>query len=109
MWDDRAAFADAWNFGPNDDGAQPVEWLVSRLACHWGDGAAWVIEPGDPLHEAAVLRVDAAKARDRLGWRVRLDLDRALAWTAQWYRQVAEGVDAATLCRQQIIEYTQLG
>lgn len=102
------AFADAWNFGPADEDTRPVGWVVSRLAQHWGDGAAWTNDQREHVHEAGVLRVDAAKARDRLGWRPRLPLDRALAWTAEWYRSVASGADAAALCLRQISEYTDL-
>ncbi|WP_243688242.1 hypothetical protein [Geotalea toluenoxydans] len=29
-------FAEGWNFGPRDEDAKPVEWLVQRLCNGWG-------------------------------------------------------------------------
>lgn len=103
---DPAAFAEAWNFGPAEHDARQVQWIVSRLARYWGAEAAWTVQEDERVHEAAVLRVDAAKAHDRLGWRCRLPLDSALAWTADWYRGLANGRDAPGLCREQILNYT---
>ena len=49
------------------------------------------------------MRLDSAKARDRLGWKPVLGLDEALAWSMQWYRAHAEAPRrAAALCREQI-------
>ena len=30
-------YAEGWNFGPNDDDAKPVEWIVQRLCEKWGE------------------------------------------------------------------------
>ncbi|WP_313617851.1 CDP-glucose 4,6-dehydratase, partial [Rhizobium sp.] len=34
-------FAEAWNFGPNDDDAKPVSWITERMAELWGNEASW--------------------------------------------------------------------
>ncbi|MDR3417137.1 MAG: hypothetical protein P4L83_13210 [Nevskia sp.] len=82
--------------------------IVDRLAASWGDGAAWHRSAGDHPHEAAALAIDAGKARSRLGWRPRLDLDQALDWTVGWHRAVLAGEDAATVCLAQIARYQAL-
>lgn len=106
---DGAAWAEAWNFGPDPSGCQPVSHIVRRLAATWGEGASWHLSAGPHPHEAAALAIDAAKARTRLGWQPRLDLDRALDWTVEWHRAVLAGEDAVEVCLAQIARYQVLG
>jgi len=54
------------------------------------------------------LAVDSAKARARLGWRPRLPIDDALAWTDAWYRRQRAGEDAALLVDEQITRFEAL-
>lgn len=101
-----AAFADAWNFGPSDDDARPVSWIVDRMRARWGDDAAPSEADAMPRpHEAGLLRLDSSKARAALGWRPALILDEALSWIVDWHRQVESGADARAVTRAQIDEY----
>lgn len=106
---DGADFSEGWNFGPADADCQPVARVVDRLAETWGMGAAWHLSAGPHPHEATFLKVDASKARARLGWDRRLRLDEALAWTSQWYRAQGEGAAAADLTLDQIARYEARG
>ena len=102
---DGQRYADGWNFGPADDDCKPVSYIVDRLASGWPKVASWYRSKGQHPHETHSLKVDASKARTRLGWRPRLDLDTALDWTLEWYAAADEGVDAGALCREQIARY----
>jgi CDP-glucose 4,6-dehydratase len=104
LWTDRAC-AEAWNFGPADDDARPVGWVVERVAALWGAGARWQAQVGDHPHEAMQLRLDSSKARAGLGWRPRLGIEAALAWTIDWYRREASGEDAVKLTEAQIARF----
>ena len=99
------AAAEGWNFGPADEDCRPVSFIVDRLARSWGEAATWHLSTGTHPHEAHFLKVDASKARARLGWAPRLRLPDALDWTAAWYRDAAAGRDAAALTREQIARY----
>ena len=103
---DGAAFAEAWNFGPSDELVLPVGELATKLAAAWGGGAAWVGvgEPGAP-HEARLLRLDASRARGRLGWRPALSLDATLAWIVEWHQAVGRGDDARAVTLAQLARY----
>lgn len=106
--DDAAKFASAYNFGPSDDDARPVEWIVERMTRTWGDGASW-FQDGDPgVHEAGYLKLDASKARADLGWVPRLRLAEALDWVVAWYRAQAAGVDMQAFTLKQIQAYQAL-
>jgi CDP-glucose 4,6-dehydratase len=75
-------FDEAWNFGPALDDAQTVRWVVER----WPDGPELRVEPDpDAGKESALLRLDSAKARERLQWTPRWDLAHGLDATAAWY------------------------
>jgi CDP-glucose 4,6-dehydratase len=109
-----AAWAEAWNFGPDRADAVPVADLADRLIRRWGSGR-W--EAGGPAAEGAapveagVLILDSAKARERLGWRPRLPLDEAVAWTVEWYREAFTDRPAEALydlARRQIAAYSSI-
>jgi CDP-glucose 4,6-dehydratase len=78
----------AFNFGPADEDARPVGWIVERLADRV------VTDPGPHPHEAHWLKLDSSLARERLGWRPRWDLAEGLDRTAAWYRAHRDGADA---------------
>ena len=102
-----APYAEAWNFGPEESDARPVEWIATRAAERWGEGAAWALD--DEVHppEATYLRLDVTKARERLGWRPVVGLDTALDWIVDWHRREAAGEDARALCRERIERYEE--
>lgn len=97
-------FADAWNFGPADDDAQPVEWLAARVAARV-PGAAWHLDGTQHPHEAHTLRLDSSRARALLGWRPRWTLDEALEHTIAWHLAWREEQDMASFTLGQIRDY----
>ena len=90
-------FAGGWNFGPGPQDVQTVGQVAERFAALWGTGAALEIDKGEHPHEAGLLTLDCSKARTLLPWQPRLELDSALAWTAEWYRAWAGGANAEAL------------
>lgn len=108
MAKNRTAYADAWNFGPDSQDAQTVQWIVEQMTRSWGGKATWELQTGDHPHEATFLRVDTAKAQQHLDWHPRLDAASAVAWTAQWYRDQSAGADARELCFEQIQQYQDI-
>ncbi|MCI5106444.1 MAG: CDP-glucose 4,6-dehydratase [Pseudomonadales bacterium] len=99
------AIARAWNFGPDEDDARPVRDIADTLASCWGGQASWQQTGSNPVKEAHSLRLDSSRARQVLGWQPKTDLQEGLRWTADWYRQYAEGRPAADICREQIRNY----
>ncbi len=92
LWDDPSV-ADAWNFGPNDSDTRDVRWIVERMVAMWGSNLSWTQDAREAPHEARLLKLDSSKARNVLHWAPKLDLESALAWTVNWYRQQTEGAD----------------
>lgn len=96
----------AWNFGPDESKLPTVEEVALRVMRVFGKDA-WNAGSGNPI-ERATLRVDASKARERLGWRSRLPIDDAILWTATWYARHAAGEPVDRLVAEQIDAYEAL-
>jgi CDP-glucose 4,6-dehydratase len=56
LYQKGAAFAEAWNFGPDDEGEKPVRWLVERIIEMWGGQTSWKIDQADQPYEAHILK-----------------------------------------------------
>jgi CDP-glucose 4,6-dehydratase len=105
LWCDGESIAEGWNFGPQEDDARPVIWLVERMAHTWGQGASWRLDAEKHPHEAHYLKLDTSKARSRLGWRPIWSLDTALYNVTQWHRAWHEKRDMQQVCLEQIQQY----
>ncbi len=97
--------SEGWNFGPHDEGARPVQWIVEHLCKNWGSDASWVLQPGDHPHEANFLKLDISKARQRLQWAPRWSLETALKNISEWHHAWLNGHDMRTICLDQINQY----
>ena len=104
LFADRQAFAEGWNFGPADQDARPVSWIVEQLTAARA-GASWQLDRNPQLHEANYLKLDSSKARARLGWQPRWDLQTALARTVEWHDGWRGGRDMRALTLSQIAAY----
>lgn len=98
-------YAEGWNFGPNDEDAKPVQWIVESLTRSWGEGASWVIDSGNHPHEAHYLKLDCSKAKGRLDWHPRWHLDEALEKIVEWQKNYQQGADMRTVTLKQIDIY----
>jgi CDP-glucose 4,6-dehydratase len=101
LWDD-ATFAEGWNFGPLADDAKPVRWIADRITELWPDELRWELDPRPHPHEAGFLALDSTKARERLGWAPRWDLDTALQRIVEWHLGQRNGADLRALTLAQI-------
>ena len=101
-------FATAYNFGPHDDDSKPVGWIVDKMTKFWGDGASWVLDEEEHVHEAGYLKLDASRARADLGWTPHLRLENVLELLVQWYRAWQSGADMHAFTLAQIAAYESL-
>jgi CDP-glucose 4,6-dehydratase len=99
--------ASGWNFGPSADDARPVGWLVERVAEQWPGGldVRAAADPDAAAGEAPALRLDATRARERLGWAPRWDLEAAIEATVAWYVGYRDGADMRAETLRQIAAY----
>jgi len=105
LWTSGADFAEGWNFGPEDDDAKPVSWIVENISRLWGEGACWEIDRVSHPREAKSLKLDSSKAKDFLSWSTRLRLSEALEWVVEWYKAYQKQEDLRELTETQISRY----
>jgi CDP-glucose 4,6-dehydratase len=96
-------FAEAWNFSPSVDEAKPVSWLVERLRSRWpGELSVDFAPPAQDQHEARLVKLDASKARERLGWVPLWSLERGVDAIVEWYDAYRAGGDLRAVTLTQI-------
>jgi CDP-glucose 4,6-dehydratase len=107
LYEGGASYAEGWNFGPNDEDAKSVQWIVERLTKIWGEDASWVLDGAEHLHEAHYLKLDCSKAKVQLGWYPRWHLEDALAAIVEWHLAYHDGKDMRELTLRQISAYSK--
>ena len=108
LWVYGPEFAQGWNFGPNDDDAEPVSSIVEYLINLWGAGASWEPDSARNPHEANYLKLDCSKAKAVLGWSPKMILPTALEWTIEWYRGYSQNLNVRLLTEDQIVRYEKI-
>jgi len=99
-------FAEAWNFGPNDEDAKSVEWVVSQLVDNWGKGASFKVDVNSAnFHEANFLKLDCSKSRSRLGWKPQWNSTEAIKRICAWHKAYLLGADIKLHSVNEINEY----
>jgi CDP-glucose 4,6-dehydratase len=81
------AYADAWNFGPNDDGAISVIQVVQEMQKTWNRIDYQVEANENNPHEAGMLKLDCSKTKMRLKWKGVWNSRITFTQTAEWYKK----------------------
>lgn len=104
LFNEGENFAEAWNFGPHDEDARSVSWIVERLAEIRTD-MKWACDVTEQPHEANYLKLDSSKAKTRLGWQPHWRLHTALQKTLEWHQAWRDGHDMHEVTLNQIADY----
>ena len=107
LYEDGQAAARAWNFGPWDEGARPVNWIADKMAGMWGEGARWELfgDEAQP-HEATYLKLDISRARTYLNWQPTWMLSETLERIVNWQKAFLGGASARQLCLDEIAAFS---
>ena len=71
---------------------------------NFGYGELKDVSDPNSLHEANLLMLDITKAKNRLGWKPRLDAKKSAFLTSDWYRRYLDE-DVFLLCINEIEEF----
>ena len=113
LFENGAQYAEGWNFGPADTDLQSVSQLCATFNHSLQKNDVSPVEvrleaDANAPHEAAFLRLDISKARQRLDWVPKMELYTALELTAQWYGGYLNNEDLRALSENQIAFYQSL-
>ena len=99
-------FSEAFNFGPVEDDARPVSWIVNELTKCWGGGASWILDTTENPHEAQHLKLDCSKAKNLLEWQGRWSLEKSLENIVFWHKAHLRGANMREISLAQIESFT---
>jgi CDP-glucose 4,6-dehydratase len=105
LYENGPHYSEGWNFGPDDNDAQPVEWIVKKMCEKWGRSASFDVDQGEHPHEASYLKLDCSKAKTKLGWTPGWTLEQALDKIVEWAVAYRDNRDIKQVCLSQLEEY----
>jgi CDP-glucose 4,6-dehydratase len=108
MYSEPQKFADCFNFGPELSDVLTVEELTKLAIKNWGNGKYKSANLKNTPHEAGLLKLNIDKAKNKLEWKPKLDAERAIQKSMNWYKKSLEkNCDVIKLCLEDIKEYVQ--
>lgn len=104
LYQNPAGFAEGWNFGPYEDDAKPVDWILNHMVQSW-QGSNWELDKNAHPHEAGYLKLDISKAKARLHWHPTWRLEHTLAKIIEWHQAWLNKEDMQAKCLEEIQDY----
>lgn len=86
MWEEPTKYCEGWNFGPRTESITNVWDVASKVIKYYGTGSLNDISDSNAPHEANLLMLDISKAKFRLGWEPRMNIDQTIKMTTDWYK-----------------------
>jgi CDP-glucose 4,6-dehydratase len=105
LFENGTDYAEGWNFGPNEQDAKPVQWIVERMTTIWGDGANWELDGGIHPHEANYLKLNCTKANSRLMWQPKWMVADAIEKICEWHKAHLSNKNMKVICLKQIKQF----
>ena len=108
MWSHDEKFADSWNFGPKENNAKSVEWILEKFNEYWKGGIKWKIDQRKFNHENKFLKLDSSKSKLMIDWESKIELDNAIKMIVDWYEKLKNCEDMREVTIKQIQEYSRI-
>lgn len=104
MWEEPTRYCEGWNFGPRAESISTVWDVASKLVASYGKGELKDMSDPNAVHEANLLMLDISKAKFKLGWEPRMNIDQCTVLVADWYKRY-KTEDVHDLCIEEIEKY----
>ncbi len=104
MWDNPTEYCEGWNFGPEAESVSSVWEVATELVKNFGEGELKDCSNPNAVHEAQLLMLDITKAKTRLGWKPRLNMQECIALVIDWYKRY-KNEDVYNLCVEEIKKF----
>ena len=104
QWEHPTEFCEGWNFGPEVESVSTVWEVATELIKNYGKGELRDSSDLNAVHEAKLLMLDITKAKTKLGWKPRMNMQQCMQLVADWYKRYrTENVYA--LCVEEINKF----
>lgn len=105
LYNDGEKYAQAFNFGPNEETTLSVKEMAQKICDLFGKGRI-IVKENSELHEAGLLTLNIEKAQKILGWTPALTTNEAIQNTVEWYKHFYnKDIDLFDYTINQINEY----
>lgn len=108
LYHDAVQFSEGFNFGPEGKDHCDVEQIILNINKHWNNKVKYQITKSEnnPF-EAKYLSLNCAKAKEKLNWHPKWNVDQALEKTVQWVLNREAGHSVRQTCETQIESYQE--
>lgn len=105
QWEHPTEFCEGWNFGP--ESVSTVWEVATELIKNYGKGELKDSSDPNAVHEAKLLMLDITKAKTKLGWKPRMNMQQCMELVADWYKRY-QTEDVYQLCVEEIGKFSNL-
>ena len=106
MWSDPTRYCEGWNFGPRAESISTVWDVATEVVNNYGSGELRDLSDLHALHEAKLLMLDISKAKFRLGWEPKMNIEQTVELTVDWYKRYRKE-EVYDVCVDQIVNFIQ--
>ncbi|MBR3453782.1 MAG: CDP-glucose 4,6-dehydratase [Bacteroidaceae bacterium] len=107
QYEDPIAFAESWNFGPEQNAVLSVWDMAGEVIGKYGKGELRDVSSTNALHEAQLLLLNIDKAKSMLGWHPRMNAHSSVDFVVDWYKRYRDE-DVYEICLEQIERFAGL-
>ena len=104
QWEHPTEFCEGWNFGPESESVSTVWEVATELIKNYGKGELKDSSDPNAVHEAKLLMLDITKAKTKLGWKPRMNMQQCMDLVADWYKRY-RSVNVYQLCVEEIEKF----
>ncbi len=104
MWQYPTEYCEGWNFGPEAESVSTVWEVATALIEDFGFGKLKSSSDPNAVHEAELLMLNITKAKERLDWKPRMNMQQCIALVADWYKRY-KSEDVYQLCIEEIEQF----
>lgn len=108
LYQDPTKYMGSWNFGPDYNSFSTVWEVAESITREYGSGVLKDRSFSNNLHEASLLFLDITKAKYELGWKPKLNMEKTIKLTVDWYKRYKNN-NVYNLCLEQIEEFIDIG
>ena len=106
MWDNPTEYCEGWNFGPEAEGVSTVWEVASEVIKNYGSGELKDSSDPNAVHEANLLMLNINKAKSRLRWYPRMNMQQCMELVVDWYKRY-QTEDVYELCVEEINKFIE--
>ena len=104
QWEHPTEFCEGWNFGPESESVSTVWEVATELIKNYGKGKLKDSSDPNAVHEAKLLMLDITKAKTKLEWKPRMNMQQCMDLVADWYKRYQKE-DVYQLCVEEIEKF----